>query len=119
MNLGIMGFLGIPLNTATAIISAVALGIAVDDTIHFLTEYQYQRAGGAPRPTAIRASINEKFSPILSTSLILAFGFGILVCSSFVPTVQFGLLCALIMFFAFVSDLLILPAVLMVGVLKE
>jgi len=119
MNLGIMGFLGIPLNTATAIISAVALGIAVDDTIHFLTEYQYQRASGASRPIAIRASINEKFSPLLSTSLILAFGFGILVCSSFVPTVQFGLLCALIMFFALISDLVMLPAVLMIGVSKS
>jgi uncharacterized protein len=115
MNLGVMGLFGIPLNTATAIISAVALGIAVDDTIHFLTEYQHNRASGAERPDAIRASINEKFSPILSTSLILVFGFGILVFSSFVPTVQFGLLCALIMLFAFISDLIILPAVLMIG----
>lgn len=115
MNLGVMGLLGIPLNTATAIISAVALGIAVDDTIHFLTEYQHQRSGGVARPEAIRASITEKFSPILSTSLILVLGFGILVFSSFVPTVQFGFLCALIMLFAFVSDLVILPAVLMVG----
>ncbi len=119
MNLGVMGLFGIPLNTATAIISAVALGIAVDDTIHFLTEYQHQRESGTPRAEAIRASINEKFSPILSTSLILVFGFGILVFSSFVPTVQFGFLCALIMLFAFVSDLIILPAALMVGAVRK
>lgn len=119
MNLGIMGLFGIPLNTATAIISAVALGIAVDDTIHFLTEYQHNRASGVARPEAIRASLNEKFSPILSTSLILALGFGVLVFSSFVPTVQFGFLCALIMLFALVCDLVILPAVLMVGAVKK
>lgn len=115
MNLGIMGLIGIPLNTATAIISAVALGIAVDDTIHFLTAYQQQRAAGTPRPKAICAAISDKFSPILSTSLILMLGFGVLVFSSFVPTLQFGLLCALIMLYAFVSDLVILPAALMVG----
>ncbi len=115
MNLGIMGLVGIPLNTATAIISAVALGIAVDDTIHLLTEYQQQSAGGALRPEAIRSSINEKLGPILSTSLILVLGFGVLIFSSFVPTVQFGLLCALIMFFAIISDLVVLPAIIMIG----
>lgn len=119
LNLGIMGFLQIPLNTATAIISAVALGIAVDDTIHFLSEYQDQRAAGIPRPAAVRAAIIEKFSPILSTSLILIFGFGVLITSSFVPTIQFGLLCSLIMVFALLSDLLVLPAVLMVGGAKN
>lgn len=119
MNFGIMGFVGIPLNTATAIISAVALGIAVDDTIHFLTAYQQQRANGAERPEAIRASLNEKFSPLLSTSLILVFGFGILIFSSFVPTVQFGLLCALIMMTAVIGDVVILPAVLMVGARRK
>ncbi len=119
MNLGIMGLFGIPLNTATAIISAVALGIAVDDTIHFLTEYQQQRSSGVCSSEAIRLSINEKFAPILSTSLILMFGFGILIFSSFIPTVQFGLLCALIMLFAIVSDLVILPAVIMIQYKKK
>ncbi len=118
INFGIMGFFDIPLNTATAIISAVALGIAVDDTIHFLIEYQLQRAGGKQRSEAILASIREKFSPMLSTSLILVFAFGILVFSSFVPTVQFGLLCALIMLTALIGDVAVLPAVLMIGETK-
>jgi len=115
-NLGLMGLAGIPLNTATAIISAVAIGIAVDDTIHFLNQYQNQRRRGNNIRQATITAIEIKATPIMTTSLILIGGFGILVLSSFVPTIQFGFLCSLIMLFALISDLAILPAVLL---LKE
>ncbi len=112
-NLGFMGLAGIPLNTATAIISAVAIGIAVDDTIHFLNQYQNERQIGKSIRQATSTAIETKGVPIMTTSLILIGGFGILVLSSFVPTIQFGLLCSIIMLFAVVSDLAILPAVLL------
>lgn len=112
-NLGLMGLVGIPLNTATAIISAVAIGIAVDDTIHYLTMYQFYRSQGMPMGEAALESVKAKGEPIMVTSFILCFGFGVMVFSSFVPTIQFGFLIAVIMLFAMVCDLFILPALLL------
>jgi predicted RND superfamily exporter protein len=112
-NLGLMGLAGIPLNTATAIISAVAIGIAVDDTIHFLNQYQNEKQRGKNMRQATVTAIETKGVPTMTTSLILIGGFGVLVISSFVPTAQFGFLSAMIMLFALISDLLILPAVLL------
>jgi predicted RND superfamily exporter protein len=113
LNFAIMGIFDIPLNSATAIIAAVAIGIAVDDTIHFICQYQMQRTNGETVVGAIQDSIVEKGVPILVTSLIMTGGFGILLFGSFVPTIQFGLLSALIMLFAVISDLVVLPALLL------
>lgn len=112
-NFAVMGFFGIPLNSATAIIAAVAIGIAVDDTIHFICEYQNQRGRNLTVPDAVQQSIVAKGSPIITTSLIMTGGFGILLFGSFVPTIQFGFLSALIMLFAVISDLVLLPGVLL------
>ncbi|OHB25375.1 MAG: hypothetical protein A2X84_09110 [Desulfuromonadaceae bacterium GWC2_58_13] len=112
-NLGLMGWLGIPLNTATAIISAVAIGIAVDDTIHFIHQYQEDRRSGMGRHPAVLAALEKKGGAIVTTSLILMGGFGVLVLSSFVPTIQFGFLCSMVMLLALVCDLLVLPAMMM------
>jgi len=108
-NFAIMGIFDIPLNSATAIIAAVAIGIAVDDTIHFIHAYQSQKQLNVHTEQAIQYVIIHKGVPIISTSLILAGGFGILLVSSFIPTIQFGLLVSLIMIFAILSDLLVLP----------
>lgn len=113
LNFGIMGLLGIPLNTATALISVVAIGIAVDDTIHFLTEYTAYRAERLPVPEALHRTTLEKGLAISATSFILIIGFGVLLCSSFVPTISFGGLSAVIMFTAWVGDMIVLPAVLL------
>ena len=113
LNLGLMGLAGIPLNTATAIISAVAIGIAVDDTIHFLNQYRNERQGGSPVRSAAIAAIENKGVPMITTSLILMAGFGILIVSNFVPTAQFGFLASMIMLFAVAGDIIILPAILM------
>jgi hypothetical protein len=112
-NFAVMGFCGIPLNSATAIIAAVAIGIAVDDTIHFICEYQYQRAQLQTVTEAVQQAVINKGSPIITTSLIMTGGFGILLFASFVPTIQFGFLSALIMLFAVFSDLLVLPGLLL------
>jgi uncharacterized protein len=114
-NLGLMGWLGIPLNTATAIISAVAIGIAVDDTIHLIHQYQEERRNGVNRHPAVLASLKKKGGAMVVTSLILMGGFGVLVLSSFVPTIQFGFLCSMIMLFTLACDLLVLPALILVS----
>ncbi len=113
LNFGIMGALGIPLDTGTALIAAVALGIAVDDTVHFLSEYQRQRAQGISAPEALASVIRIKGRALVSSSLILCLGFGVTVLSRFVPVVNFGLLCAIIMITAVIGDLVLLPAVIL------
>jgi len=115
INFGIMGLFNIPLNTATAIISALAIGIAVDDTIHYLVHYQEVRKTGASINDALTSSIRAKGGAIITTSIILTCGFVVLCFSSFVPTIQFGLLCSIIMLTALVGDLVVLPAILALG----
>ena len=113
LNFGVMGAAGIPLDTGTSLIAAVALGIAVDDTIHFLSEYQQRRAQGLLVSEAIMHVIDSKGRAILSSSLILCIGFGVMVLSRFVPVIHFGLLCAIIMITAVIGDLVLLPAVIL------
>lgn len=114
VNFGVMGALGIPLNTATALISVVALGIAVDDTIHYLTEFNQARTRGLPIPEALRKVTLEKGKAITATSVILSLGFGVLLFSNFAPTASFGGLSALIMITAWVGDMIVLPAAMLV-----
>ena len=113
LNFGVMGAFGIPLDTGTSLIAAVALGIAVDDTIHFLTEYQKQRAQGVLVREALMRTIKVKGKGISSSSIILSIGFGVMVLSRFVPIVHFGLLCAIIMLTALIADVVLLPSVIL------
>ena len=115
LNFSIMKALNIPLDTGTALIAAVALGIAVDDTIHFLSEYQRQRTHGIATKEALAAVIHTKGRAIISSSLILCLGFGVNGLSRFIPVVNFGLLCAIIMITAVIGDLVLLPAVILSG----
>ncbi|OGR11728.1 MAG: RND transporter [Desulfobacula sp. GWF2_41_7] len=114
LNFGIMGLFNIPLNTATALIAAVAIGIAVDDTIHFLTEFKQNFVNGADVRKAIHETIQKKGSAMILSSLILTIGFGVMIFSNFVPTVYFGLLSAIIMLTALIGDTLILPAAILI-----
>jgi hypothetical protein len=114
LNFGIMGLFSIPLNTATALIAAVAIGVAVDDTIHFLTQLKRSLADGADIRKAIHQTIQVKGRAIILSSLILSIGFGVMVFSSFVPTINFGALSAVIMVTAALGDILLLPAAALV-----
>jgi predicted RND superfamily exporter protein len=117
-NLGLMGWVGIPLDTATAMISAVAIGIAVDDTVHILAGYQHELAGGATIPQALRRVYVVKGRAVVYTSLILCAAFGLVMVSNFLPTAHFGALSALTMISALVADLLFLPALLLTTKLR-
>lgn len=112
-NFSVMGLCAIPLNSATAVIAAVAMGIAVDDTIHVLCAYQLRRAAGDSASQAVQRAVIDKGPALVATSLIMAGGFSILLFASFVPTIAFGFLSALIMLFALICDLLLLPALLL------
>lgn len=112
---GIMGFFGIPLKPSTALIFSIAFGISVDDSIHFLAKYRQELfAKKFFVPIAISNSIRETGSSMLYTSIILFFGFVIFVFSDFGGTVALGLLTSLTLFFAMITNLTLLPALLMV-----
>ena len=112
VNFGIMGWLGIRLDSATSMISAVGIGIIVDDTIHFLHSFKEELSPVSDYNKAMYGALKQKGRPIIFTSVILCFGFGILSFSQFVPTFYFGLLSALLMFNALLADLIVLPCLL-------
>jgi predicted RND superfamily exporter protein len=110
---GLMGYTGINLDIATTMVAAVALSIAVDDTIHYLTRFKREFDACGSYAEAVRRSHAGVGHAIVATSVIIFVGCGVLVFGSFVPTVYFGLLVALAMAFALVGDLILLPAILM------
>lgn len=112
LNLGIMAWLDIPLDASTAVISTVAIGIAVDDTIHFLYHYKEEMQRGISTVEAIRNTFAAKGPAMLFTTLVITLGFSILLTSNFAPVSDFGLLTALTMVNALIGDLLVLPSLL-------
>ena len=107
-----MGMLGVPLNPATAMVAAIVIGIAVDDTIHLMTRFGVESRRHLTESEATRATIRGQALPIISTSLALAFGFSVLGFSSFSVVAQFGLLAAAAMIYAMFADLLLMPILL-------
>lgn len=112
--LGVMGYGGIPLDPATVMIAGVALGIAVDNTIHFLVHYRLSRRAGMDPDAAVRETLQAIGRALALTTLVASLGFGVLVLADFVPLVYFGGLTAATMVAALVGDLFILPAILLV-----
>jgi predicted RND superfamily exporter protein len=124
--LGVMGWGGIEFNIGTSIVVCVAIGIAVDDTIHFLVRYFYElkqtnhyliRALTGVKITdgqkqAIWTTLDHVRRPITLTSVAIFLGFGVLGFSQFVPIEWFGILTALTMIFCLLCDLFILPVLL-------
>jgi predicted RND superfamily exporter protein len=112
MGLGTMALLGISLNPGTIMIGAIALGLVVDDTVYFLVTLRRKLGGGSNLEEAIADTVQTAGRPIIITSLILIIGFGVLSFGSFNPNIQFGIVSALVIGFALLCDLLLLPAVL-------
>ncbi|MBW2545178.1 MAG: MMPL family transporter [Deltaproteobacteria bacterium] len=112
LNFGIMGIFGIPLNTGTAMVAAIAIGIAVDDTIHLMSRYNTEMRVLQSQDKAIEVCIRAETRPVISTSVALALGFAVLGFSNFVPVISFGLLSSMVMIFAIIGDLFITPILL-------
>ena len=110
--LGVMGWLGISLDFMTITIASVAMGIAVDDTIHYVHRFREQQRSGAVADQAIGHSHRTVGAALVYTTLIIVCGFSLLAFSDFVPSVLFGLLSALAMLVALITDLTLLPAML-------
>lgn len=109
--LGVMGWLSIPLDLMTITIAAIAMGIAVDDTIHYIHRYM-EELGDFSADKAVERSHTSVGCALLYTSLIITLGFSLLTFSDFVPSVLFGLLTGFAMIVALVFDLCLLPVLL-------
>jgi len=110
---GVMGILGIPLDAGTAVMGSLALGIAVDDTIHVLVAYDRHRSDSSSGPNAIKAALGEVLPPLLYTTVIVGAGFAVLGFSSLVFTRNLGFLVSGVLGICLVADVVLLPALLM------
>jgi hypothetical protein len=110
--LGTMGWLRIPLDLSTAMTGSVALGLAVDDTIHMALGYRHHRERRLGIEDAMAATLATSGRALWLTTSVLMAGFGLLVLSSFAPTRRFGLLTCLTLALALAADLVVLPALI-------
>ncbi|MDO3695611.1 efflux RND transporter permease subunit [Wenyingzhuangia sp. chi5] len=111
---GLMGYLGIPLKPSTILVFSIAFGISVDDTIHFLAKYRQEliASKGKVRKSVYKA-IKESGISMFYTSIVLFFGFLVFVISSFGGTKALGGLVSITLLFAMISNLVILPSLLL------
>jgi signal transduction histidine kinase len=113
MNFGIMGWLGIPLSMSTGLIASIAIGLAVDDTIHYLYRYNREFKRDLDKNRALRDTIKHVGKPIIFTTLTISIGFFVLIFSHFKPTAIFGFLMVTTMLSALIGDLILLPTLLL------
>lgn len=105
----LLGFLGIELEAGISIVFAVIFGIAVDDTIHFLSKYKLALNKGMSQEEALQITFTETGKAIVLTSIILFFGFMVMLFSIHPPSVIIGLLISLTLISALLSDLFLIP----------
>jgi len=112
MYFGMLGLGAAPLSLPTSLIGAVALGIAVDDTVHFLVRYRRERRAGLSPEEAARVTGLRTGLPIVTAAIMLASGFLVIALSSFATLRQFGTLFAVTVLFCIVAELVLMPALL-------
>lgn len=110
---GVMGYAGINLDMGTAMVAAVLIGIAVDDTVHLLGEFYRRRAMGVHAVPAIEGAVLHVGQALLTTSVALAAGFFILTLSSWQSIASFGFLSGVAILGALAADLWVLPAIIL------
>ncbi|MES9907493.1 MAG: MMPL family transporter [Candidatus Thiodiazotropha sp.] len=110
---GVMGCCGIEVDAATSMIAVIALGICIDHTMHFMVCYRSALNVRRNPVWAVRCAMKHKIIPITTASLVLFLGLGVLVLSGFEPIARFGMLSALVIVAACFSNLVILPALLL------
>ncbi|MDX1598604.1 MAG: MMPL family transporter [Marinobacter sp.] len=107
--LGLMGWLGIPLDMMTITVAAITVGIAVDDTIHYIHRFKTEFAKDGDYIATMHRCHRSIGRAMFYTSLTIIIGFSILVLSNFIPTIYFGLFTGFAMFMALVGALTLLP----------
>ncbi|MEW5754902.1 MAG: MMPL family transporter [Pseudomonadota bacterium] len=110
--LGLMAWFDIKIDMATILIGGITMGIAVDDTIHFLWQFRRELLHGKTLTDAVQATVDHTGVAILMTSLLLSAGFLVMVASDFYPTSNFGWLTSLTVLIALACELFLLPSLL-------
>lgn len=110
--LSVFGLLGIPLDGPSILVSSVALGVCVDDTIHFFTKFMRARKRGETARNSLVYSLSQAGAAMTITTVVLIIGFGTLLLSDFAPNFQMGALAALMIGLAWIADFVVTAAVL-------
>jgi len=111
---GLMGFFDIPIKPSTILVFSIAFGISVDDTIHFLAKYRQELIANKWRiKPSVYAALRETGVSMFYTSIVLFFGFLVFTLSSFGGTIALGGLVSVTLLLAMVSNLLLLPSLLL------
>ncbi|MFD0835093.1 RND family transporter [Mariniflexile aquimaris] len=111
---GLMGYLGVPIKPSTILVFSIAFGISVDDTIHFLAKYRQELlANNWKIKVSVYGALRETGVSMFYTSIVLFFGFSVFTISSFGGTVALGALVSITLLFAMLSNLLLLPSLLL------
>lgn len=111
---GLMMLMGKYIDIGTSIVCTVCVGIAVDDTIHFISSYKQHRKNGLSAHAAIEKTYAVTGLALVTTTMLLVIGFGSFILADFVPNHNFGLLSAFVLVMALITDLIFLPAVIMI-----
>jgi len=112
--LGIIGLLGIPLDMMTITIAAITIGIAVDNSIHYIYRFKEEFNKNNNYNKTLEKCHDTVGVAILNTSITIIFGFSILVLSNFIPTIYFGVFTGIAMLLAMISVLTLLPKLILI-----
>jgi hypothetical protein len=112
--LGLMGWVGIPLDVMTITIAAITIGIAVDNGIHYIYRFREELAKNGDYSATLHTCHANIGRAVFYTSTTVIFGFSILTFSNFLPTIYFGLLTGLAMSIAFLAALTLLPLLILI-----
>ena len=113
--LGIIGLLGIPLDMMTITIAAITIGIAVDNSIHYIYRFKEEFSKTKDYNETLKICHSTVGVAILNTSITIIFGFSILVFSKFIPTIYFGVFTGIAMLLAMISVLTLLPSLILIS----
>jgi predicted RND superfamily exporter protein len=113
--LGIIGLLEIPLDMMTITIAAITIGIAVDNSIHYIYRFKEEFNKNKNYNKTLRLCHSTVGVAILNTSITIVFGFSILIFSKFIPTIYFGLFTGIAMLLAMISVLTLLPSLILIS----
>jgi len=113
--LGIIGLLGIPLDMMTITIAAITIGIAVDNSIHYIYRFKEEFQKNKDYNQTLKICHSTVGVAILNTSITIVFGFSILVFSKFIPTIYFGVFTGIAMLLAMISVLTLLPSLILIS----
>jgi predicted RND superfamily exporter protein len=109
-----MGLLGVPLDTDTLLIAPIILGIAVDDTIHFMTHYRVELSKTGSIAEALESAIKEVGQAVMFTTMVIGLGFAVLSFSDYLGMAKVGFFGSIAIFVALLCDLLLIPAMIII-----